>query len=108
MAVFNGTEGSAIELEQAAAWTANYRKEAIADASGTVTKAHFYGREILQKLLDQEGCMGIRMYYARDENGQKQLVLVGADAEGNDMQGMVVDTGKICPPDCDTGGNLNG
>ncbi|MER2998436.1 hypothetical protein [Pontibacter populi] len=108
MATFNGTEGSAIELEQAAAWTANYRKEAIADPNGMVTKAHFYGREILQKLLDQEGCMGIRMYYARDEKGQKQLVLVGADAEGNDMEDIVVDNSKICPPDCDEGGNLNG
>ena len=108
MATFNGTEGAPIELEQAAAWTANYRREAVADANGTVAKAHFYGRDILKKLLDQEGCMGIRIYYALDEKGQKQLVLVGADADGNDIQGTVVDTGKICPPDCDTGGVLNG
>ncbi|WP_242929085.1 hypothetical protein [Pontibacter vulgaris] len=107
MATFDGTEGAPIELSLAASWTKNYRGYATADESGTLTKAHFYGRDILQKLLDQEGCMGIRIYYARDEKGQKQLVLVGANAEGNDMEEMVVDSSKICPPDCSTGGDLN-
>ncbi|MEJ8756874.1 hypothetical protein WG947_07710 [Pontibacter sp. H259] len=107
MATFDGTEGSTIDLQQAATWTANYRRVAVADESGTVVKAHFYGRDILQKLLDQENCMGIRVYHARDEKGQQQLVLVGADAEGNDIESMVVDNGKICPPDCSTG-DLNG
>ena len=108
MSTFNGTEGTIIDLEQAATWTANYRKDAVANADGIVVKAHFYGRDILQKLLDQEGCMGIRMYYSRDEKGQKQLVLVGADENGNDLESMVVDNGKICPPDCSTDGILNG
>jgi hypothetical protein len=108
MATFDGTEGAAIELAQAVSWTTNYRTKAEPGVEGVVIKAHFFGREILQKLLEQEGCMGIRMYYARDERGQKQLVLVGADAEGNDIESMVVDGSKICPPDCSTGGELNG
>ena len=108
MATFNGTEGEPIDLAQAAAWTAGYRGAEGENAEGNVTKAHFFGREILHKLLDQEGCMGIRMYYARDEKGQKQLVLVGADAEGNDMEDLVVDGSRVCPPDCSTGGELNG
>lgn len=108
MATFNGTEGEPIDLAQAAAWTASYRKTEAENVEGTVTKAHFFGREIVQKLLDQEGCMGIRMYYAHDEKGEKQLLLVGADAEGNDMEDLVVDGSRICPPDCSTGGDLNG
>lgn len=107
MATFNGSEGAPIDRTEAAKWTANYRN-AVAGANGAAVKAHFYGREVLQKLLDQPGCMGIRMYYARDEKGQKQLILVGADADGNDMEELVVDSSKVCPPDCSTGGELNG
>lgn len=45
--------------------------------------------------------MGIRMYYAKDENGQKQLILVGATAEGEDMVGgTIADKSIFCPPDC--------
>ncbi|MBC5992669.1 hypothetical protein [Pontibacter cellulosilyticus] len=108
MATFNGSEGASIDRAEAAKWTANYRSRANTETNGASVKAHFYGREILQKLLDQPGCMGIRMYYARDGKGQKQLVLVGADAEGNDMEDLVVDSSKVCPPDCSTGGDLNG
>ena len=108
MATFDGSEGTAIELAQAVSWTKNYRSKAETDAEGVLIKAHFFGREILGRLLEQKGCMGIRMYYARDEKGQKQLVLVGADAAGNDIEELVVDGSKMCPPDCSTGGELNG
>ena len=108
MATFVGTEGSELNIEQAIAWTGNYRKNALTDADNAVVKAHFYGREVLQRLLDQEGCMGIRIYYALDDDGQKQLVLVGADAEGNDMENMVVDFAHVCPPYCSPTGNLKG
>lgn len=107
MPKFNGSEGSPIDRAQAAKWTANYRS-ANAGSNGNTVKAHFYGREVLQQLLEQPGCMGIRIYYARDEKGQKQLVLVGADAEGNDMEDLIMDGSSICPPDCSTGGDLNG
>lgn len=107
MPKFTGSEGNPIELEVAARWTANYRS-AQTNTDDTPTKAHFYGREVLQQLLEQACCMGIRIYYALDEQGQKQLVLVGADAEGNDMEDLVIDDSKICPPNCSTGGILNG
>ncbi|MFD2247106.1 hypothetical protein [Pontibacter ruber] len=109
MANFNGSEGAPIELAQAASWTRNYRSKAVAGAEGVVVKAHFFGRDILQQILDQPGCMGIRMYYARDEKGQKQLILIGADANGKDMQeGTVADGSVVCPPDCTPAGELNG
>ncbi|MEJ8801629.1 hypothetical protein [Pontibacter sp. H249] len=108
MATFNGTEGEPIDLAQAAAWTANYRNTEAEKSAETVIKAHFFGREILQELLNQEGCVGIRMYYALDNEGQKQLVLVGADADGNDIEELVLDGSRICPPNCSEGGNLNG
>lgn len=106
MNTFDGTEGALFELAKATAWTANYRNTAQADGNGDIVKAHFYGREVLLKLLDQEGCMGIRVYYALDEQGQKQLVLVGADANGNDIEDMVIDHSVPCPPNCSETGNL--
>lgn len=101
---YKGTEGEAIGLVQAAAMTAKYRKEVSSDTA----KSHFFGSQILQKLLDQEGCVGIRMYHALDDDMKKQLVLIGVDEKGNDMEsGLVADRSLICPPDCDSGGTLS-
>lgn len=102
MAKLDGTEGAAIDLNTASSWTKNYRDKAAPDKEdGQLIKCHFFGREILQQILDQEGCMGIRMYHAYNQEGQRQLVLVGANAEGEDMvEGTIADRSKICPPDC--------
>jgi hypothetical protein len=107
MPTFNGSEGNAISLDQAAKWTADYRNTNDG-SNGSTVKAHFYGREVLQQLLDQEGCVGIRVYYGIDEERQKQLILVGADTAGNDMEDLIIDGSHICPPDCSTTGGLNG
>lgn len=102
MTKFNGSEGGEIALSQASDWTANYR-EKITDSSEV--KAHFFGREILQKILDQPEAIGIRMYYALDDTGMKQLVLVGADKEGTDLiEGIIADKSTTCPPDCGSSG----
>ena len=42
----------------------------------------FAGKEILYKILNQPDCQGIRFYSAIDEIGQKTLVLVGIDSQG--------------------------
>ena len=42
----------------------------------------FTGKDILQKILTQPDCQGIRFYNAIDELGQKTLVSVGIDSEG--------------------------
>ena len=90
MYYYNGSEGEAIELTEAAALTANYRSQNQGVAE--TVKAHFFGREILQKILAQEGCAGIRMYYGLDDEGAKQLVLIGVKADGQDMEdGTVAD-----------------
>ncbi|MCX2740989.1 hypothetical protein [Pontibacter anaerobius] len=102
MPKFDGSEGVVIELATASQWTKNYREHAKPDpARGMVVKGHFFGRQVLEQILSQEGCMGIRMYHAVDERGQRQMVLVGANADGEDMvEGTVVDGAKVCPPDC--------
>lgn len=100
---FNGTEGSAIDITTAADYTANYRLE----YPGSV-QAIFMGKDILNAILAQEGCMGIRVYLGKTTAGSSdfEMVFVGADANENDMivGGIVADTGKKCPPYC---GNMN-
>lgn len=100
---FNGTEGAPIALTQAADWTANYR----ATITSGETKAHFFGRDILEKILQQEGCMGIRIYYAQDDEGAKQIVLVGADASEKDQtDGTIAEFSVKCPAVCDNSSPL--
>jgi hypothetical protein len=77
---FNSAVGDPIDLATAKAWAANYREKNPGD-----TKGHFFGFEIIQQILSEAGCVGIRIYYALDEQGEKKLLIVGVDAEGNDL-----------------------
>lgn len=103
---FNGTEGSAIDITTAADYTANYRLE----YPGSV-QAIFMGKDILNSILAQEGCMGIRVYLGKTAAGSSdfELVFVGADANENDMivGGIVADNGSRCPPACSSMNSLN-
>lgn len=100
---FNGTEGAPIDLTTASEWTANYR-----DENPDGIKAHFFGKDILETILAQEGCMGIRIFYAKDAEGTQQLILVGADAdENNQVQGTVADASIKCPHRCGNADALN-
>jgi hypothetical protein len=98
-----GKEGSEIELEVAASWTKNYR-----DKHPGETVSQFFGKEILEKILAQPNCLGIRFYYAHDKplsgwqrfivsisnfllkvvaniEGEKHLIMAGAMSDGNDQ-----------------------
>jgi len=101
---FNGNEGTYITLAQGNAWTASYRS-----ANPTGVKAHFYGKNKLQEILNQPGCVGIRMYRCIDDTGTAQLVLVGVTANQTDMTtGLLLERSVLCPPYCDSGSSLNG
>ena len=43
------------------------------------------GKTILEQVLNQPGCAGMRFYNGINEKGQKTLVYVGIDAEGKDL-----------------------
>jgi hypothetical protein len=99
---FNGTEGGQISLQTGADLTAEYRRLNPNDRKG-----HFFGKDILQEILDQQGCMGIRMYYGLDGDGQKELVIVGAEASEDDMTNLVADLSAPCPNACAKANPLN-
>lgn len=98
-----GKEGAPIDLKTAAQWTKNYRQMRPGERI-----AHLFGRDILEQILRQEGCMAIRMYYANSlspnawqrfilgisnflrkqvagAEGEEHLILVGVTREGKDQ-----------------------
>jgi hypothetical protein len=102
MAVFDGTEGDAITLATGADLTARFRGN-----YSTQPKARFFGKDILGQILAQTGCKGIRMYYGQNSTGVFELVLVGADASGNDMLNLIADISTPCPSVCSSNNDLN-
>ncbi len=50
------------------------------DENPTEIMANYIGRNILERILAQPGCYGIRFYNAINEEGRKTLVYVGIDS----------------------------
>ena len=99
---FDGTEGGPIPLKEGAEMTATFRRKMPKEVKGA-----FFGKDILNKILAQDGCMGIRMYFALDREGVLKLVLAGADAETNDMLDLVANISIPCPNVCGKQNPLN-
>ena len=47
--------------------------------------AQFVGRNILDQILAQPGCIGIKIFKALNESGEKTYVLTGVSQEGHEM-----------------------
>ncbi len=95
--IVDGNEGTFIEGKEAVAMTKAYQN----DNPGKV-KARLFGKNKINDLLEQEGCEGIRAYFAKASDGKNALVIVGVDASGNDILDLYLDRGNCCPNDCDT------
>jgi len=74
------TSGKEIGKKLGAQMISAYR-----NANPTETASYFVGRNILEQILTQPGCVGIKFYNAYHEDGEKALVYVGVNEEGNDM-----------------------
>lgn len=59
-------------------------------ANPTDVKSYLIGREILDQILSQPGCAGIRFYNAYNEFGEKTLVYVGVDADAKALVAYTV------------------
>ena len=100
-AMYSGNERHVVNVDDAAQWTANFRK----DAPSSPLLAGYMGKNIFEKILKQDNCVGIRIYNAKHENGNPVLVLVGVDEKGNDITAGTVGEDIIpCPPYCSGGG----
>ena|SRR5882672_10726034 len=63
--------------------------------------AMFWRSGGLDELLSQKNCAGLRIYYGLTDKGAPAPVLVGVDAEGNDLTaGTILEIHLPCPPYC--------
>ena len=72
--------GEEVGLELGAQMVKSYQ-----EANPTDVKSYMIGREIIEKILAQPGCVGLKFYNAFNEEGQKTLVYVGVDTNGNSI-----------------------
>jgi hypothetical protein len=95
-AVLTGREGAEIDLKVAIDWTKNHRER---HPGGVISQ--FFGRELLEKILQQPDCVGMRFYYANSKplrgwqkfihrcfpksQGEVHLIIAGATKDGKDQ-----------------------
>ncbi len=78
---FTGDENHVISLEEGIGLTRNYRKTAGKDA----VKGGYFSRLIIERILAQNGCVGVRLYHATHQDGKPTFVLSGVETNGNDL-----------------------
>jgi hypothetical protein len=101
---FNGNEGEMIDATIAQGWIDNYAKS----VKPGETTAVFYGFRKLSELLGQGTAIGVRIYFAKKDDGSNTVVLVAVTPEekniakiaGSKSAGLVLDMGSPCPQYC--------
>lgn len=93
-----------ITLPEAAAMTQRFRQ---ANPIGTII-GHMFSREIIDEILAQPGCEGIRIYNAIDDSNVMTLVVTGVDINKNDLfNGPLAEYTEKCPSICSPNNPLN-
>ncbi len=76
--------------------------------------AHFVGKNRIEQILAQPGCIGIRSFHGLNELGIRTLILVGVDKDGKSIlnveetgpqgtltkEAVIVNSNYMCPPKC--------
>ena len=99
--MFTGTEDLKLDVEDAAALTKNYRDMLIEEEVEDECLGTYFSSAGIQSLLDQRDCVGIRVYFALNDDGSKNLVIVGVSADENDQLGdddACLGGSLMCPP----------
>lgn len=94
-------EENVISLETAQIWAARWRE----NPANTV-KAHLIPRVDINELLAEKYVVDVRAYIGVDGDGVNKLMLVGVDADGNDLINenngqYIYDFTQPCPNTCD-------
>jgi len=77
--------GEEISPEMAADFVRSFKT-----ANPDAISGYTVGRNIIDRILAQPGCVGLRFYNAINEIGQTTLVYAGVDARGNDIEKIVI------------------
>src|SRR5690242_16469911 len=84
--------GADISLKESKRLVQNFRT-----AHPDATPGYFIGRNIMDQILSQPGCVGIRFRKCLSDNNEEHLVYTGVDAEGKDILqfSVVTNTGDL-------------
>ncbi len=92
--MFSGNEDQTITLDAAKVLTKAYR-----DTNPGAVLGGYFGQKILNDILSQPNCVGVRMYFGIGADGKPSPVLAGVYANGNDIvDGVLGDRSLLCPP----------
>ena len=87
-----------ITLAEAVAMTQAYQNDSL---FANQTVAAMMESDAYLEIINQPGCTGIRMYFAKEAAGALTLVAVGVDSNGNDItSGKIMNRFKRCPIVC--------
>ena len=96
--------GEIINLQEAAAYTSNFR-----NANPGVRLAMTFSASIVGQLLSSPGVASVRIYNGQNDDGDWVAVLVGVNAAGDDItDGVMIQRGIPCPDYCGGANALNG
>lgn len=98
-----------ITLETAQTWSAKWKKEATSYLSKNQLNAFLVPGIDMTQVMAQEGVVNVRTYLGIDENNQPHIMIVGVDADGNDMiddskEWYIYDFSEPCPNTCNRKG----
>lgn len=109
-----------ISLEDAIAMTSEYRKEKDSILAEGVSPdvlpiCETFNKTDFQTVLDQTGCVGVRVYFGMKTGKEISVVVVGVNADDEDMISTVnpayadkiLDMGNRCPIVCPPKSDLN-
>lgn len=84
--------GENIGLSEGIELVQNFR-----EANPDATPGYYIGRNIIDQILNQPGCVGISFKKCLSENNEEHLVYTGVDAYGKDIleYSVVTNTGDI-------------
>lgn len=105
---FSPADGAPIEKVKADKWIKKYKDK---HPGKDEIIARFFGKDIVQKILDQKDCVGIRIYSAIGDENENQQLIVGAREDGSNIwpkdaqlltaeDAIIADASKPCPPYC--------
>jgi hypothetical protein len=101
----NVNSGGIISEERARELVSTFDKKFLGEVVSS-----FIGSSNVESILNQENCIGLRIYNGYDLINEKiSLVLVGVDENGNDLlaDGIIYDELVTCPPTCPVGISLS-
>lgn len=75
--------------------------KAFVEANPAATKGYYIGRNIIDQILSQPGCVGINFRKCLTETNEEHLVYTGVDADGKDIltYSVVTVTGDVLKQD---------